>query len=99
MRYARLGQESLDRQIFEIFDLNGNNLVTDEDLCQMLLTMPHCAIISNLNAELREPTESLLARVNNDASLAEHYNYRIVKAPKDILQLRRNKKLLIRRHI
>lgn len=42
----------MDRMIFDIFDLSGNNLISEEELSQMLLTLPEQAIISNLNNDL-----------------------------------------------
>ena len=51
-RYFKNGQESMDRMIFDIFDLSGNNLISEEELSQMLLTLPEQAIISNLNKDL-----------------------------------------------
>ena len=55
-KYLRAGPESLDRMIFDIFDLSGSNLVTQQDLSSMLLTLPSQAIISGLNAELKGNT-------------------------------------------
>ena len=39
----------MDRMIFDIFDLSGNNVISEEELSQMLLTLPEQAILSNLN--------------------------------------------------
>ena len=39
-KYCRASTESIDRMIFDIFDLSGNNLISEQELSQMLLTMP-----------------------------------------------------------
>ena len=40
-KYLRAGPESMDRMIFDIFDLSGIDLVKESDLSEMLLTLPY----------------------------------------------------------
>ena len=40
VKYLRAGPESFDRMIFEVFDLDGSNLVNHTSLSQILLTLP-----------------------------------------------------------
>ena len=46
--------------IFDIFDLSGTNLISDQELSQMLLTMPEQAIITTiLDNQTRKQTTTL----------------------------------------
>ena len=84
-KYLRAGPESLDRMIFDIFDLSGSNLVTQQDLSSMLLTLPSQAIISGLNAELKGNTTDQNEETKYDSSgqplRSSNYQYRVIRAP------------------
>ena len=82
-QYLRAGPESMDRMIFEIFDLSGNDAISEADLSSMLLTLPPQALISGLNSE----------KANQKTS---KYQYRVIKAPQGYTYIHRNKKLLMR---
>ena len=55
-KYLRAGPESFDRMIFEIFDLEQQECITEKNLSRLLLTLPKQAVISGLNAELVDPS-------------------------------------------
>ena len=52
--YIKGRLEVIDRQIFNMFDLHNNGKISDHELCQLMLTMPSQAIVSQLNAEYYE---------------------------------------------
>ena len=47
-QYSAYNLEDLDRKIFQLFDLAGNNLISDKEMAQILLTMPEQAIITDI---------------------------------------------------
>ena len=61
-KYLRAGPESMDSMIFDIFDLSGNDAVSETDLTSILLTLPPQAIISGLHSELRCRNQSNFSR-------------------------------------
>ena len=95
-KYLRAGPENFDRMIFEVFDLNGDNLIDAKDFSQVLLTLPTQAIISGLNAEARPQIVEPQEESKTTKEELHRYQYRIIKAPQGVSYLFRNKKLLMR---
>ena len=61
--YFCQSQEKLDSMIFNIFDLSGNGLISDQELSQMLLTLPEEAIITDiLDMQTRTQSSPLLSK-------------------------------------
>jgi Ca2+-binding EF-hand superfamily protein len=65
VKYTKTSQETLDSLIFDLFDLNGNNLVTVQEMQQMLLTLPEQAIIRSILKPSKTATYNSASTLSN----------------------------------
>ena len=91
-KYCRSDDETLDKMIFELFDLDAKKRIGCKELTQMLLTMPDLGIITTIQT-IEEPRDG--ERAEKQETTGEG-SWWIQCAPTGIKQLRGDRNILAR---